>query len=52
MSRRLSRNISVLRHATRDGPPPGRYAHEAPRLIGYAILLLALLLLVIGSMLA
>ena len=29
--------------------PPGKHAHKAPRLIGYGILLLALLLIVIGS---
>lgn len=53
MSRRFSRTISArVRHATHDGPPPGKYAHDGPRLIGYAILLLALLLLVVGSMLA
>jgi hypothetical protein len=29
--------------------PPGRHAQDAPRLIGYGILLLALALIVIGS---
>jgi hypothetical protein len=33
-------------------PPPGKRTQDAPRLIGYGILLLALLLIVIGSLLA
>jgi hypothetical protein len=53
MSQRAKKTLPTrTRHHTRDGPAPGKYSHDAPRLIGYAILLLALRLLVVGSMMA
>ena len=32
--------------------PPGKYAQDGPQIIGYAILLLAVMLVAIGSMLS
>jgi hypothetical protein len=52
MSQRPKKTSSQRYRARDAGPRPGKYAQDASRLIGYAILLLALLLVVIGSMLA
>jgi hypothetical protein len=40
------------RRSRQKAAPPGKYAQEGPRLIGYGLILLALLLIAIGSVFA